>query len=186
MKYNTDFTLIEINDMGSQVAETLHYDLEYENVMITSMKGRACQQIGGGFSKNIQLGIRTSKQLKRIGCAALKEMIETDKLIVPDFETIVELTTFSSKHYSFEAEEGHHDDLAMTLVIFCWLVQQQYFKDMTNLDIRKQMYKDQMEALEQDMLPFGIIDSGYEDSSFTDGTGQLWQVADEEHQRSYF
>ena len=57
---------------------------------------------------------------------------------------------------------------------------------MTNLDIRKQMYKDQMEALEQDMLPFGIIDSGYEDTSFTDGTGQLWQVADDDHQRSYF
>ena len=92
--------------MGSQVAETLHYDLEYENVMITSMKGRAGQQIGGGFSKNIQLGIRTSKQLKRIGCATLKEMIETDKLIVPDFETIAELTTFASKHNSYEAEEG--------------------------------------------------------------------------------
>ncbi len=186
MKYNTAWTLIEVNDVGQQVAEALHFELEYENILMCSMHGRAGQKVGGGFGKNNQLGIRTSKQLKRIGCAALKEMIETDKLIVPDFETIAELTTFASKHNSFEAEEGHHDDLAMTLVIFSWLVQQQYFKDMTNLDIRKQMYKDQMETLEQDMLPFGIIDSGYEDTSFTDGTGQLWQVADEEHQRSYF
>jgi len=184
MKYNTAFTLLEINDMGSQVAEALHYDLEYENVMITSMKGRAGQQIGGGFSKNIQLGIRTSKQLKRIGCATLKEMIETDKLIVPDFETIAELTTFASKHNSYEAEEGSHDDLAMTLVIFAWLVQQRYFKDMTDLDLRQKMYEDFEEQFEQDMLPFGIIDDGREEDTYTDNTGQLWEV--EPSVRSYF
>ena len=186
MRYNTAWTLIEVNDVGQQVAEALHFELEYENILMCSMHGRAGQKVGGGFGKNNQLGIRTSKQLKRIGCAALKEMIETDKLIVPDFETIAELTTFSSKHNSFEAEEGHHDDLAMTLVIFSWLVKQQYFKDMTDLDIRKQMYKEQMETLEQDMLPFGIIDSGFEDTTFTDDSGQLWEVADAEHQRSYF
>ena len=177
MKYNTAFTLLEINDMGSQVAEALHYDLEYENVMITSMKGRAGQQIGGGFSKNIQLGIRTSKQLKRIGCATLKEMIETDKLIVPDFETIAELTTFAAKHNSYEAEEGTHDDLAMTLVIFAWLVQQRYFKDMTDLDLRQKMYEDFEEQFEQDMLPFGIIDDGREESTYTDNSGQVWEVS---------
>ena len=186
MQYNTAWLMVEINDVGQQVAETLHFDLEYENILMCSMHGRAGQKVGGGFGKNNQLGIRTSKQLKRIGCSALKEMIETDKLIIPDFETIAELTTFSSKHNSYEAEEGSHDDLAMTLVIFSWLVQQQYFKDMTDLDIRKQMYKDQMEALEQDMLPFGIIDSGQEEETFTDGTGQVWEVADAEHQRSYF
>ena len=184
MKYNTAFILLEINDMGSQVAETLHYDLEYENVMITSMKGRAGQQIGGGFSKNIQLGIRTSKQLKRIGCATLKEMIETDKLIVPDFETIAELTTFASRHNSFEAEEGAHDDLAMTLVIFAWLVQQRYFKDITNLDLRQKMYEEFEEQFEQDMLPFGIIDDGREEDTYTDNTGQTWEVSPS--QRTYF
>ena len=184
MKYNTAFILLEINDMGAQVAENLHYDLEYENVMITSMKGRAGQQIGGGFSKNIQLGIRTSKQLKRIGCATLKEMIETDKLIVPDFETIAELTTFASRHNSFEAEEGAHDDLAMTLVIFAWLVQQRYFKDITNLDLRQKMYEEFEEQFEQDMLPFGIIDDGREEDTYTDNTGQTWEV--EPSVRSYF
>ena len=185
-QYNTAWTIVEVNDVGQQVAETLHFDLEYENILMCSMHGRAGQKVGGGFGKNNQLGIRTSKQLKRIGCAALKEMIESDKLIIPDFETIAELTTFSSKHNSYEAEEGSHDDLAMTLVIFSWLVQQQYFKDMTDLDIRKQMYKDQMEALEQDMLPFGIIDSGQEEETFTDKSGQVWEIADQEHQRSYF
>ena len=183
MKYNTAFILLEINDIGAQVAETLHYDLEYENVLITSMKGRAGQQIGGGFSKNIQLGIRTSKQLKRIGCATLKDMIETDKLIVPDFDTIAELTTFASKHNSYEAEEGSHDDLAMTLVIFAWLVQQRYFKDMTDLDLRQKMFEEYEAAFEQDMLPFGIIDDGREDETYTDSSGQVWEIAD--HQRQY-
>jgi len=184
MQYNTAWLLVEVNDVGANVAETLHFELEYENIMMCSMHGRAGQKLGGGFGKNAQLGIRTSKQLKRIGCAALKDMIETDKLIIYDFDTLAELTTFASKHNSYEAEEGAHDDLAMTLVIFAWLVQQQYFKDLTDLDIRKQMYKEQMEALEQDMLPFGIIDDGQESESYTDSEGTRWGVV--ETQRNYF
>jgi hypothetical protein len=96
------------------------------------------------------------------------------------------LTTFASKNNSFQAEEGSHDDLAMTLVIFAWTVQQQYFKDMTDLDIRKQIYQDQMDALEQDMIPFGIIDDGKIDGTFTDNKGQMWEVADPDFQRNYF
>ena len=185
MKYNTAWVLVEVNDIGQSVAESMHHDLEYENILMCSMHGRAGQKIGGGFGKNAQLGIRTSKQLKRIGCAALKEIIETDKLIIPDFDTIAELTTFASKYNSYEAEEGHHDDLAMGLVVFAWLIQQQYFKDMTDLDIRKQMYKDQMKAMEDDMLPFGIIDTGIDDGTFTDNEGTQWQVVDD-WQRNYF
>ena len=186
MKYNTAWLIVEINDIGQQIAECLHFDLEYENILMASMHGRAGQKIGGGFGKNNQLGIRTSKQLKRIGCAALKDMIETDKLIVPDFDTIAELTTFASKHNSFEAEEGSHDDLAMTLVMFAWVVQQQYFKDMTDLDIRKQIYEDQMETMEQDMLPFGVIDDGQNQNTFEDKTGQTWKVVEDEAVRNYF
>ena len=186
LKYNTAWLICEINDIGQQVAETLHFELEYENILMCSMHGRAGQKIGGGFGKNAQLGLRTSKQLKRIGCAALKDMIETDKLIIPDFDTLAELTTFASKNNSFQAEEGSHDDLAMTLVIFAWTVQQQYFKDMTDLDIRKQIYQDQMDALEQDMIPFGIIDDGKIDGTFTDNKGQMWEVADPDFQRNYF
>ena len=186
VKYNVAWLIVEINDIGQQVAETLHFDLEYENILMASMHGRAGQKIGGGFGKNNQLGIRTSKQLKRIGCAALKDMIEGDKLIIPDFDTIAELTTFASKHNSFEAEEGSHDDLAMTLVMFAWVVQQQYFKDMTDLDIRKRIYEDQMATLEQDLLPFGVIDDGQNQDTFTDQTGQVWEIADPDHQRSYF
>ena len=183
-KYNMAWILLEVNDVGSQVAETLHYDLEYENIIVSSMKGRAGQQIGGGFSKNIQLGIRTSKQLKRIGCSTLKEMIESDKLIISDFDTISELTTFAVKNNSYEAEEGSNDDLAMTLVIFSWLVQQRYFKDLTDLDIRKKLADEQMRALEEDLLPFGIIDDGRDVQTFTDNSGTTWTV--DEGSREYF
>ena len=183
-KYNMAWILLEVNDVGSQVAETLHYDLEYENIIVTSMKGRAGQQVGGGFGKNIQLGIRTSKQLKRIGCSTLKEMIESDKLIISDFDTISELTTFAVKNNSYEAEEGSNDDLAMTLVIFSWLVQQRYFKDLTDLDIRKKLADEQMRALEEDLLPFGIIDDGREVQTFTDNSGTTWTV--DEGSREYF
>ena len=185
-KYNMSWVLLEVNDVGSQVAETLHYDLEYENIIVSSMKGRAGQQIGGGFAKNIQLGIRTSKQLKRIGCSALKEMIESDKLIISDFDTISELTTFAVKNNSYEAEEGSNDDLAMTLVIFSWLVQQRYFKDLTDLDIRKKLADEQMKALEDDLLPFGIIDDGRESQTFTDNSGTTWTVDDSYSSREYF
>jgi len=183
-KYNMSWVLLEVNDVGSQVAETLHYDLEYENIIVSSMKGRAGQQIGGGFAKNIQLGIRTSKQLKRIGCSALKEMIESDKLLISDFDTISELTTFAVKNNSYEAEEGSNDDLAMTLVIFSWLVQQRYFKDLTDLDIRKKLAEEQMKALEDDLLPFGIIDDGRDAQTFTDNSGTTWTI--DESSRAYF
>ena len=185
-KYNTAHVLVEVNDIGSQVADTLHYDLEYENIMIITMRGRAGQQIGGGFAKNIQLGIKTSKQIKRIGCAALKDMIECDKLLIPDFDTIQELTTFAARNNSFEAEEGSHDDLAMTLVIFSWLVQQRYFKEMTNLDIRQKLFQDQMDVLEQDMLPFGLIDDGLAEETFKDNDGQTWNVVDDPGRRVYY
>ena len=185
-KYNKAHVLIEVNDIGSQVADTLHYDLEYENIMIITMRGRAGQQIGGGFAKNIQLGLRTSKQIKRIGCATLKDLIEQDQLIISDFETIKELTTFALTNNTYQAEEGAHDDLAMTLVIFGWLVQQRYFKEMTNMDIRKKMWEEQMETLEQDMLPFGIIDDGQEAQTFKDDKGTVWTVDEDEARRLYY
>ena len=184
-KYNCAHVLIEVNDIGSQVADTLHHDLEYENIMIITMRGRAGQQIGGGFAKNIQLGIRTSKQIKRIGCATLKDIVEQDQLIIPDYETIRELTTFALTNNTYQAEEGAHDDLAMCLVIFSWLVNQRYFKELTNMDIRKKMWEEQMETLEQDMLPFGIIDDGMEEETFKDDKGTVWTV-DDEQSRIYY
>ena len=135
--YNEAFVLVEVNDIGEQVAITLHQDLEYENMMMMTWKGRGGQQLGGGFGKNAQWGVRTTKQVKRLGCATLKNLIEEDKLVITDYDVIYELTSFSAKKDSYEAEEGHHDDLVITLVIFAWLTNQEYYKELTNIDYVK-------------------------------------------------
>jgi hypothetical protein len=162
--FNHAFVLVEINDIGEQVASILYRDLEYENVFVTAMKGRAGQRVGGGFGKNAQLGVRTTKQVKRVGCSTLKDLVEDQKIIIEDFDVIEELSNFISKKESYEADEGHHDDLVMCLVLFGWLIRQEYFKDLTNTDIRQKFLADKEEMMEEEMLPFGFYDDGMDDT----------------------
>ena len=184
--YNDAFVLCEVNDIGDQIASILFYDMEYENVLMTAMRGRAGQVLGQGFSgSKVQLGVKMSKTVKKIGSLNLKTLIETDKLIIKDYNIIAELTTFIEKANSFEAEEGCNDDLAMCLVIFAWLVMQDYFKEMTDDDIRKRVYDDQRDQIEADMAPFGFIQDGVsEETSFVDDSGDRWHL-DEYGDRSY-
>ena len=183
--YNNAFILCEVNDIGDQVASIIQYDLEYDNLLLCSMRGRAGQIVGQGFSgKKTQLGVKMSKTVKKVGCSNLKTLIEDEKIIFNDYDIISELTTFIQKHNSFEAEEGCNDDLAMCLVIYAWLVQQDYFKELTDQDVRKRIYEDQRDQIEQDMSPFGFIVDGTEDESFVDGDGDRW-YADEYGDRSY-
>ena len=183
--YNNSFVLVEVNDIGDQVASILHFDLENENLLMCSMRGRAGQIVGSGFSgKKSQLGVRTTAAVKKLGCSNLKTLLEDDKILVSDYEIISELTTFSQKHNSFEAEEGCNDDLAMCLVIFSWLVAQEYFKEMTDNDVRKRLYEEQKNQIEQDMAPFGFIADGFNESTFTDNEGETW-YADEYGDKSY-
>ena len=175
--YNMAYILAEVNDIGDQVASILHYDLEYENVLMCSMRGRAGQIVGSGFSgKRSQLGVRMTKAVKKLGCSNLKALIEDDKLFTTDYNIISELTTFIQKNQSFEAEEGCNDDLAMCLVIFSWLVAQDYFKEMTDNDVRKRIYEEQKTQIEQDMAPFGFIVDGLDDTSFVDQDGDRWHL----------
>jgi len=184
--YNDSWLLIEVNDIGDQVANILHFDLEYENVLMCSMRGRAGQIVGSGFSgKKSQLGVRMTSAVKKLGCSNLKTLLEDDKLLTIDYEIISELTTFAQKHNSFEAEEGCNDDLAMCLVIFSWLVAQDYFKEMTDNDVRKRIYEEQKNQIEQDMAPFGFILNGVDDEGgFVDSNGDRW-YSDEYGDRSY-
>jgi hypothetical protein len=174
--YNDAYVLCEVNDVGDQVASILHYDLEYQNVLMCSMRGRAGQIVGQGFSgKKTQLGVKMSKTVKKVGCLNLKAMIEEDKLIFNDYDIISELTTFIQKSNSFEAEDGCNDDLAMCLVIYAWLVVQDYFKELTDQDVRKKLYEEKENEIMQDMAPFGFIVDGVNDqSSFVDDTGDRW------------
>ena len=179
--YNNAFVLIEINDLGQQVADNMQFELEYDNMMMVTQRGRSGQVLGGGFSgRGNQLGLRMTKGTKRIGTSNLKSLIEGDKLIIQDFDIISELSTFISKGKSFEAESGATDDLVMCLVIFSWLANQRYFKELTNVDVRGQMFTEQQNAIEADMAPFGFIDNGIDDpsghnNSFFDDAGVLWQ-----------
>ena len=184
--YNDAFVLCEVNDIGDQVASILNYDLEYKNLLMCSMRGRAGQVVGQGFSgKKTQLGVKMSKTVKKVGALNLKTLIESDKLLSCDYEIMSELTTFIQKNNSFEAEDGCNDDLAMCLVIYAWLVQQDYFKELTDQDFRKRLYEEQKNAIEQDMAPFGFMDDGMGDDNFVDDEGDRWFKADEYGDKSY-
>ena len=177
--YNNAYILCEVNDIGGQVADIIQFDLEYENLLMAAMRGRAGQQLGQGFSgKKTQLGVKMSTAVKQVGCSNLKALIEEDKLMIPDYDTIAELTTFIVKGQSFAAEDGCNDDLAMCLVIFGWMAMQPYFKEMHDDDVRKRIYEDQREAIEEDMSPFGFMDDGLGDEYFADAQGDVWQVAE--------
>jgi len=183
--YNNAYVLCEVNDVGDQVASILNYDLEYNNLLMCSMRGRAGQIVGQGFSgKKTQLGVKMSKTVKKVGSLNLKTLIEEDKLLIKDYDIISELTTFVQKSNSFEAEEGCNDDLAMCLVIYAWLVAQDYFKELTDQDVRKRLYEEQKEQIEQDMAPFGFVVDGTENMSFVDADGDRW-YSDEYGSMSY-
>ena len=184
--YNNAYILCEVNDIGDQVASIIQYDLEYQNLLMCSMRGRAGQIVGQGFSgKKTQLGVKMSKTVKKVGALNLKTLIEENKVLFNDYEIISELTTFISKSNSFEAEEGCNDDLAMCLVIYAWLVAQDYFKELTEQDIRKRLYEEQKNQIEQDMSPFGFLNDGLnDDASFVDTEGDRW-FTDEYGDRAY-
>ena len=175
--YNKAYALIEVNDIGGQVADILHFDLEYDNILMCSMRGRSGQVVGSGFSgKKAYLGVRMTKAVKKLGCSNFKTMLEDDKIVIKDYDTISELTTFIQVGDSFQAEEGCNDDLAMCFVMFCWLTTSVYFKELVNSDIRQKIYEDQREAIEADMAPFGFVEDGTSEESFVDNNGDRWYV----------
>ena len=187
--YNQAFIMVEINDIGEQVANTLQFDLEYDNLMMSSMRGRAGQVLGGGFSGGrAQLGVRTTKSVKKTGCSNLKQLIEDNKLIIEDLDIISELSTFIIKGKSFEADEGCTDDLVACLFMFCWAIDQTYFKELTDVNIRMTMMKEQQDALEQDMAPFGFIVTGLEEENIgeiVDEYGTKWSPVVRDHRTDW-
>lgn len=172
--YNDAFILVEINSIGLQVSDIIHHELAYENLIKIEMKGKQGQQQTPGFKKKIAYGLKTSKQTKMIGCTNLKTLIESDKLIINDAQMILELTTFSADKQSFKAEEGNNDDLVMTLVHFGWLAAQKYFRENINNDIRKVLQQEQLNIMDQDIVPFGVIDNGLNNNFEQDASGDVW------------
>jgi len=177
-KYNDAYILVESNDIGAQVADVLHHDLEYENLLTVSWYGRHGQQISSGHKKDISYGVRTTKQVKKIGCSNLKSLVEEDKLLIPDYDIISELTTYVTNGDTFAAEEGANDDLVTTLVLFGWVVDQQYFKELSNQNIREKLYQHKMDTIDDMTIPFGIIDDGLDDEYELMPDGGMWQKVD--------
>ena len=183
--YNHAYIMVEVNDVGAQVADIIQYDLEYDNLLMCAMRGRAGQVVGQGFSGGkVQLGVKMSSAVKKLGCSNLKQLVEDDKILINDYDIISELTTFIQKGQSWQAEEGCNDDLAMCLVMFAWLAVSDYFKELHDNDVRARMYEEQREAIEADMAPFGFVDDGIEDTSFVDDDGDRWH-ADEYGDRAF-
>ena len=176
--YNMANVLVEVNDIGDQVASILNYDLEYPNLLMCAMRGRAGQQLGSGFSgSKTQLGVKMSVATKKLGCSNLKALVEEQKLMFEDFNIVQELTTFISRNNSYAAEDGCNDDLAMCMVSFAWAVAQDFFREMTDNDVRKEIYNDKENQIEQDMAPFGFMSDGLEGDSFVDAQGDTWTNA---------
>ena len=146
--YNDAYVVIESNDQGTVVCNGLYHDLEYENVHVESaVKANA-------------IGIEITRKSKRIGCSAIKDILETNKLKIVDDETILEISTFEAKGQSYEASDGNHDDLMMILVMFGYFASSSYFGDMTNINLKQMLFDQKMQEIENDVVPFGFIDDG--------------------------
>ena len=179
-EYNEAFVLLEINS-SEQVAHILHDEYEYENIIYVNRNTKTGQVVSGGFGGGkTQLGVMTDKKVKRIGCFNFKSLMEEKKIHIPDVDTIAEIATFIEKKNSYEADEGYHDDLVMTLVLFSWLTTNSYFKELSNVNLRHALYEKRMQVIEEELTPFGFINTGTEDQTFVDGDGQVWSSQDKE------
>lgn len=161
-QYNNAYVLVEVNS-DPQVADILYSELEYENLIMVN-RNNTGQAVTGGFGGGrTKCGVITDKKVKRIGCSILKSLIEERKLIITDADIISELSTFIERRNSYSADEGYYDDLVMTLVLFSWLSTQNYFKELADINLRKQLYEKQMQAIEDELTPFGFFDDGTPD-----------------------
>jgi len=161
--YNKAYCLIEINDNGQQVADSLYMDLEYENVFFVGSNSKSGQYLSGGFSSGATLGVRTTKQVKRLGCTSFKSLVESTKLLIHDPDIINEISTFIEVRGTHKADEGYQDDLVMCLVLFAWATNELFFKDLTDTNLRKALYEEQFKQIEENLTPFGIIENGIPD-----------------------
>lgn len=170
--YNQAYVIIESNDQGVLVTQGLYHDLEYENVHVSSAL------------KSNGIGVEMTRKTKRLGCSGIKDIIENDKLVINDTNTIVECSTFIAKGQSYEASDGNHDDLMMNLVMFGYFATTEMFGDMTDINLKEMMFKDKMQQIENDMVPFGFIDDGSDainELQREEDLGKPWAI-DYDHQ----
>jgi hypothetical protein len=181
--FNNAYVLIEINDIGQQIADILHSELEYENIFRVGASTKQGQFLTSGFKGSAFLGVRTTKQVKRIGCSNLKTLIESKKLLIFDKDIISELSTFIEVRGGvFGADEGYHDDLVMTLVLLAWASRDPYFKELTNVNLRNALFENQLKQIEEELTPFGMLNTGVPEKATAEVVhGDLWITGDMNH-----
>jgi hypothetical protein len=149
--WNEAYVVIESNDQGTLVCNGLYQDLEYENIHMESA------------IKADRIGIEMNRKVKRLGCSAIKDILENNKLDIVDENTVMEISTFVSRGQSYEASDGNHDDLMMNLVMFGYFVSSQFFSDMTDINLKEMMFAKKMKEIDDDVPPIGFIDDGLDD-----------------------
>ena len=165
--YNEAYVVVESNDQGAVVCNGLYHDLEYENVHVeSSVKANA-------------IGIEITRKTKRLGCSAIKDILEEKRLTINDEQTILEISTFEAKGQSYEASDGNHDDLMMNLVLFGYFVSTQYFSDMTDINLKQMMFQQKMQEIENDVVPFGFIDDGEEAIVKIENEDDPWRIRED-------
>lgn len=143
--YANAYILVEINGEGLSVADMIATDLEYENVMMVYPHPKKGQRLSQGSTPKARMGLKTSELTKRIGATGLKSLIENDRMIIYDYETMHQLTTFVGKpnkknnNFIYEAEVGNHDDCVIPLVLLGWLTMQQDYENYVGLSMRKEL-----------------------------------------------
>ena len=175
--YNEAYCLIEINDNGQQVVDSLFDDYEYENILSTQTSKNKVTLSWAMGGTGAARGIMTTKSVKRLGCSLMKSLIESYKLTFQDFHIISELSTFINKRNSYEADEGANDDLVMCLVLFSWMTNQPFFSDLCNTNIKEKLYREQMAQIDNEMLPSPIFNdgTGTSDTRYVE-EGSVWEI----------
>lgn len=162
-EYNNAWCVIENNDVGGHVVHELNDTFEYDNIVNDS-------------TVSYDLGVRTTVRSKNTGCSNIKDLIENQKLIIYDFDTIAELSTFEERGKSFSASKGHHDDLAMGLVFLGWFTTTPTFNDITNKNIKQDVFKKQIDSIYESLLPEPMIMDGLDEDGpeLVSEGGELW------------
>jgi hypothetical protein len=179
--YNNAFVLVETNDIGGQVVEILHEEIEYDNIFSTVTE-KSRQYVSPGFGKSTRLGVNTSKQVKRQGCFNFKSLMEEHKLLVFDADIISEISTFVEKGNTYQADEGYNDDCVMCMVLFGWLSTMPFFKELVDVNTREGLYKKDMQSITQNLTPF-VMKKGNEPPPAWVAGGDYWLIDDEYDKR---
>ena len=179
--YNNAFVLVETNDIGGQVVEILHEEIEYDNIFSTVTE-KSRQYVSPGFGKSTRLGVNTSKQVKRQGCFNFKSLMEEKKLLVFDADIIGEISTFVEKGNTYQADEGYNDDCVMCMVLFGWLSTMPFFKELVDVNTREGLYKQEMQSITQNLTPF-VMRKGDEGPPAWVAGGDYWLLDDEYDKR---